>query len=58
MKGEVDILGNFPIDTSLKKKALSGMMASPIRITMISGSKMKDIALLVPDSKKAVKMIL
>ena len=25
MKGEVDILGNFPIDTSLKKKAHSAM---------------------------------
>ena len=32
MKGEVDILGNFPIDTSLKKKAHSAMGKSKISI--------------------------
>ena len=36
MKGEVDILGNFPIDTSLKKKAHSALVKGGLALDVIS----------------------
>ena len=36
MKGEVDILGNFPIDTSLKKKAHSAMLVLVVKSMLVS----------------------
>ena len=43
MKGEVDVLANFPIDTSLKKKAHSAMMTMMmLMVEMLKGGGSRD----------------
>ena len=55
MKGEVDILANFPIDTSLKKKAHSALFI--MRCPLILPLPSRPFALLTSLNHPQVKMI-
>ena len=58
MKGEVDILANFPIDTSLKKKAHSAMMNITKHIMyFIKCNKTRNQIILTKQSGRVTKIL-